>query len=177
MKDGHGGERLRCVFLYLYIWRLFKRHIERSGSFVGTAPTFVVQSAGVGGSYFFLCGFGPVVLAKCHLHRVVQCFAHHGDGGVGGGLSAYGGKDFAGGLCRVALRCVAPRWWRGRRDEARHDGDGESCFDEVGVRDHVVGAVADDRLESCGAALVECPAAGGVLLHFQDPGQCVCLLD
>ena len=46
----------------------------------------------------FLCGFGAVAFAEYHLHSVVQCFAHHGDGGVGGGLSAYSGKDFAGGL-------------------------------------------------------------------------------
>ena len=51
-----------------------------------------------GWQLIFLCGFAPVVFAECHLHRVVQCFAHHGDGGVGGGLSAYGGKILRQGL-------------------------------------------------------------------------------
>ena len=108
---------------------------------------------------------------------MVQCFAHHGDGGVGGRFPAYGGKDFAGGFAGQLHDAQPLGGGEGGKDEPGHDGDGESSLDEVGVCDHVVGAVADDRFESCGAALVECPAAGGILLHFEDPGECVRLLD
>ena len=100
MKNRYGGGAGPLPYFYTSIYRrLFKKGVVkgRGRSWERSRPLRWLACR-VERRLSFLCGFGLFVLAECDLDRVVQCFAHHGDSGVGGGLSAYSGKDFAGGL-------------------------------------------------------------------------------